>query len=108
MRIVPDSKKSLVFYKSSASEKGKIMLMVDDNMWIYMPGNRRPIRISPQQQILGRVSNADVAMVVFNLDYSVDSVKNGRIDNKDALNISLKARTAGTAYRFIDVICFFT
>lgn len=98
-----DSKKSLVFYKSPASEKGKIMLMVDDNMWIYMPGNRRPIRISPQQQILGRVSNSDVARVVFNLDYSVDSVKNGRIDNKDAVNISLKARTAGAAYSSIDV-----
>jgi outer membrane lipoprotein-sorting protein len=62
---VKDAKKSLVIYKSPPANRGRVLLLVENNMWIYIPGTRNPLRISPQQQIMGRVSNADAARVVF-------------------------------------------
>ncbi|MBI3813642.1 MAG: outer membrane lipoprotein-sorting protein [Nitrospinae bacterium] len=90
---IKDAKKSLVVFKSPPSNKGRVLLMVEDNMWIYIPWTRNPIRISPQQQMMGRVSNADVARVVFSLDYSVESVEDDKL--------TLLAKTKGAAYKGI-------
>lgn len=72
-------------------------------MWIYIPGTRNPIRISPQQQIMGRVSNADVARVVYNLDYSTDSIEDDNLDGKNVTKMSLTAKTKGAAYETINL-----
>lgn len=96
---VKDAKKSLVVFKSPPSNKGRVLLMVEDNMWIYIPGTRNPIRISPQQQIMGRVSNADVARVVYNLDYSVESLE----DEGGITKMTLTAKTKGAAYKSINL-----
>lgn len=100
---VKDAKKSLIIYKSPPFYKGRVLLMVEDNMWIYIPGTRNPIRISPQQQILGRVSNADVARVVYSLDYNADTVKEDILEGMKAFKISLNAKTKGAAYKNIDL-----
>ena len=44
-------------------------------MWVYVPGTRQVLRISPQQRVLGGVASADVARMVFSLDYRLDSVE---------------------------------
>ncbi len=61
--------KSLVLYTAPSNSVGRSLLFVESNMWIYVPGTRRPIRISPNQQILGGVSSADIARTVFDGDY---------------------------------------
>ena len=33
--------------------KGQYLLMVNDDMWIYMPNTRKPIRITPLQRLMG-------------------------------------------------------
>lgn len=98
---VKDAQKSLVIYKSPPSNKGRVLLLIENNMWIYIPGTRNPLRISPQQQILGRVSNADAARVVFSLDYSADSVTEDVLDGQKVLKMSLMAKTTGAAYKNI-------
>ena len=95
---VRDFRKSLVLYKYPLSQKGRVLLMVESNMWIYFPGTKRSIRISPQQQLLGQVSNADVARVVYNLDYSAETVEEEIVDNEKYLKMFLKAKTTGAAY----------
>jgi negative regulator of sigma E activity len=91
--------KSLVEFLAPASEKGKYLLMVDDNMWIYMPNTSRPIRISPMQRLAGDASNADVARGRFSTDY--DAVLGGTetIDGRDARVIDLTARNPEVSYR---------
>ncbi len=100
---VKDAKKSLVIYKSPPSNKGRVLLMVEDSMWIYIPGTRNPMRISPQQQIMGRVSNADAARVVYSLDYSVKSIEDENLGGEKALKMTLHARTKGAAYNSINL-----
>lgn len=98
---VKDARKSLVIYKSPPSNKGRVLLLLENNMWIYIPGTRNPLRISPQQQIMGRVSNADAARVVFSLDYSADAVTEDVLDGQTVLKMSLTAKTTGAAYKNI-------
>jgi len=100
---VRDFSKSLVIYNYPATQKGRVLLMVESNMWIYFPGTKRAIRISPQQQLLGQVSNADVARAVFSLDYSAEKVEEEVVDNEDMLKITLKAKTEGAAYSNIQI-----
>lgn len=100
---VKDAVKSLVTYTAPPTAAGKKLLLVDQNMWIYVPGTRRPIRISPQQQLLGQVSNADVARVVYNIDYRADSVEPDRIGDRPALRLKLVARNKRSPYRNIDL-----
>ena len=98
---IKDFKKSLVLFKSPASNRGRVLLMVEDNIWIYIPGTKNPIRISPQQQMMGNVSNADVARVVFNIDYKIESMEEDTLEGQRVLNLTLSATTKGAAYQSI-------
>lgn len=96
---VKEKKKSLVVFKSPPSNKGQVLLMVEDNIWLYIPGTRNPLRISPQQQIMGRISNADVARVVYSLDYKVESLEN----EEGMIKMLLTAKTKAAAYKGINL-----
>jgi hypothetical protein len=56
------------------------------------------MRISPAQQLLGQVSNADVARVVFSLDYKAESAEDDSVGNEKLVKLFLKAKTEGAAY----------
>jgi outer membrane lipoprotein-sorting protein len=90
--------KSLVEFVAPASEKGKYLLMVDDNMWIYMPNTSRPIRISPLQRLAGDASNADVARGRFAADYNAVIGGSETIDGHEAQIVDLTARNADVSY----------
>lgn len=98
---VKDAKKSLVLYQAPHSTRGRVLLMVEDNVWVYIPGTSNPIRISPQQQLMGQVSNADVARVVYSLDYQVTGVDTDVYNNENVLVLHLSAKTKGAAYKAI-------
>lgn len=100
---VKDQNKSLVSYTAPANSKGKRILMVGENLWIYIPGTRMPIRISAQQKISSDVSNADVARVVYSLDYQADKLTQEVIDKQTNYHISLNAKTEGAAYQRIEL-----
>src|ERR1700686_401439 len=45
----------------SPREKGRYLLMLGDDMWIYLPDRSRPIRITPLERLTGNTSNGDIA-----------------------------------------------
>ncbi len=100
---VRDSTKSLVVYRLPVKQKGRSMLFDGPDMWIFIPGTSRPVRISPQQQLTGAVSNADVARVVFNLDYTAASVEKQEWEGRPALKLELQARQPNAAYQRIQL-----
>lgn len=96
---IKDSTKGLVQYLSPKKAKGRSILFVGRNMWIYIPGSRRPLRISPQQQVMGGVSSADVARTVYGEDYKVagvDGSAKGQV-------LHLVAKSKAAAYGRIDL-----
>lgn len=94
---VKDSTKGLVRYDQPSKVKGRAILFVDRNMWVYVPGSRRALRISPQQQVLGGVSSADVARTVYSADYRVTGVDEA--GGKQVLH--LQAASGSAAYEVI-------
>ena len=82
-------------FLSPASDKGRTTLRIGDNMWLYIPDVGRPIRITSLQSVTGSVfNNADILRVDYSAEYNVESVD----EQKDALVLSLKAKTGEVAY----------
>lgn len=77
------------------SDKGRVTLRLGDNMWLYMPDVGRAIRITSLQSVTGSVfNNADILRIDYTAEYDAESVD----DQKDALVLSLKAKTGEVAY----------
>ncbi len=95
---VKDADKSLVKFTYPAENKGRLFLMVGNNMWIYIPGTRAPIRISPQQRLLGQISNGDVARVVYSLDYNAKLLGEEKIDKSQCLKLELTQKSKQAVY----------
>ena len=64
-----DSHTSVVAYKTPKREQGKALLMNGRNLWFFSKLAKKPIRITPQQRLLGEASNGDVASTDFSGDY---------------------------------------
>jgi outer membrane lipoprotein-sorting protein len=95
--------RSVVEFVAPATEKGKLMLMLRDAMWIYMPSASRPIRISPLQRLMGQASNGDVARTSFTVDYVPKSVTDGEFEGHKAFVLDLGAKDSDIAYNRVQL-----
>ncbi len=85
----------IALFLDPPSEKGRATLRLGDNMWLYIPGVGKPIRITSLQSVVGGVfNNADI----MNLDYSVEYEAEALTEEPDAYRLELKARTGAVAY----------
>ena len=97
------SDRSVVEFVAPATDKGKLLLMLRDAMWIYMPSASRPIRISPLQRLMGQASNGDVARTSFAVDYIAKSVAPDEWDGRKAWRLELAAKDNDIAYSRIEL-----
>ncbi len=87
--------KLVALFLSPPSDKGRATLRIGDNMWLYIPDVGRPIRITSLQSVTGSVfNNADILRVDYSAEYNVETTE----EQKDALLLSLKAKTGEVAY----------
>ena len=87
--------KVLALFLDPASDKGRSTLRVGDNMWLYIPNVGKPVRITSLQSVIGGVfNNADILRI----DYAVEYDASLEEEQKDALILMLKARSAEVAY----------
>ena len=82
-------------FLSPASDKGRVMLRLGDNMWLYIPNVGKPIRITSLQSATGGVfNNADILRIDFAAEYTVDQIE----DKGEEYLLHLKAKTRTVAY----------
>ena len=87
--------KMIVLFLDPPSEKGRATLRVGDNMWLYIPGVGKPLRITSLQSVVGGVfNNADI----LNLDYSAEYAVEKHEQRTGGHYLELKARTGAVAY----------
>ncbi len=79
-------------------DKGRSLLMLEDDMWIYMPSTSRPIRITPMQRLTGNVSNGDVARTNYAGDYEATLLREESVEGKDCYVLELRAKRRGATY----------
>jgi hypothetical protein len=82
-------------FLAPASEKGRATLRVGDNLWLYIPGVGKPIRITSLQSVVGGVfNNADIMRLDYHVEYDVHQLE----DLGQEYLLDLKAKTAAVAY----------
>jgi outer membrane lipoprotein-sorting protein len=92
------TEKSLVEFVDPASQKGQYLLMLNDAMWIYLPGTSRPIRISPLQRLMGEASNGDVARTNYSIDYNAELAGEEVVADLPCYRLELTAKDATVSY----------
>ena len=102
---VADQVRSLVRYLEPPRSVGRSLLFIERNMWVYVPGTRRVLRISPQQRVLGGVASADIARMVYALDYALDTVEELPEEGGERRRrLTLSGRSKGAAYGRIALV----
>lgn len=77
---------TVVMTLEPASERGQILLMKGNDLWVFLPRVSQPVRLSLAQRLVGQVSNGDVARANFAGDYHAQLAGNARA-GKDLLYV---------------------
>jgi outer membrane lipoprotein-sorting protein len=85
----------------SPRDKGRHLLMLGDDMWIYLPDTSRPVRITPLERLSGDASNGDVARTNYAVDYSPVYVRTEKVGTVDCHVLDLTAKRKGSTYQRI-------
>jgi len=85
----------------SPREKGRHLLMVGDDMWVYLPDTSRPVRITPLERLSGDASNGDVARTNYSVDYSAAYLRTEKMSATECYVLELTAKRKGATYQRI-------
>jgi outer membrane lipoprotein-sorting protein len=85
----------------SPRDKGRYLLMLGDDMWVYLPDTSRPIRITPLERLSGNASNGDVARTNYAIDYDAAYLRAETVGGVGCHLLELTARRKGATYRRI-------
>ena len=85
----------------SPRDKGRHMLMLGDDMWVYLPDTSRPVRITPLERLTGDASNGDVARTNYAADYSPVFLRAEKVGAVECYVLDLTAKRKGATYQRI-------
>lgn len=99
---------SILRFVQPIRDAGKVMLRNGSDLWIYDPGTKAAVRISPQQRLMGQASNGDVVTVNFARDYKAavaaeEEVQDGERRKRQAVKLQLTAANTDAAYAAIEL-----
>lgn len=96
--LIKGANKTLVRF-ADPNDKGKLMLMVEDAMWLYMPSTSQPIRVTPLQRLSGNASNGDVAQTSLTANYTAALVGDESLEGEPAHVLELTAKRKSATYQ---------
>jgi outer membrane lipoprotein-sorting protein len=79
-------------------DKGRVLLMLNKDLWAFLPEVSKPLRISFQERLLGEVANGDIARVNFTGDYTSEIIKEEKIESKIYYVLGLAAKSDDITY----------
>jgi outer membrane lipoprotein-sorting protein len=91
--------KTLIKVLGPKKNMGRNMLMIGENMWVYVPNIRRSVRVSLNQKLTGEAANGDISRMRWAGDYSHKVVK----QDKESMELYLEANKPGLTYSKIRV-----
>lgn len=89
---------TVVMVTEPASERGQIILMKDNDLWVFLPDVSQPVRLSLSQRLTGQVANGDLARANFAGDYTPRLLKSESIGGQNYHVLELIAATRGVTY----------
>lgn len=91
--------KTLIKVLGPKKNLGRNMLMLGENMWVYVPNIRRSIRVSLNQKLTGEAANGDISRMRWAGDYKHKIEKKGPKE----WELFLEANKEGLTYSKIKV-----
>lgn len=91
--------KTLIKVLAPKKNLGKNMLMIGENMWVYVPNIKRSVRVSLNQKLTGEAANGDISRMRWAGDYDFKVIKK---DPKQ-MELMLTAKKEGLTYSKIKV-----
>ncbi|GLH75035.1 hypothetical protein GETHLI_35380 [Geothrix limicola] len=83
----------------SEKEKGRAVLLLGDQMWLLLPGSKRPLKVTPQQRLMGPAAGGDVARTRFREDYTVRTLAEENLDGQACWRLDLAAKRPALSAR---------
>ena len=83
----------------SEKEKGRAVLLKGDQMWLLLPGTKHPLKVTPQQRLMGPAAGGDVARTRFREDYTVETLAEESLDGRASWRLELAARRPALSAR---------
>lgn len=83
----------------SKKEKGRAVLLKGDQMWLLLPGTKHPLKVTPQQRLMGPAAGGDVARTRFREDYTVETLAEESLDGRASWRLELAARRPALSAR---------
>ena len=83
----------------SEKEKGRSVLLRGNQMWLLLPGTKRPVKVTPQQRLMGPAAGGDVARTRFREDYLVRAMAEVQLDDRACWRLELEARRPALSAR---------
>jgi hypothetical protein len=68
-------------------------------MWLLLPNAKRPVKVSPQQRMLGAAAGGDVARFRFSGDYSLTGEREELVDGVATRRLELQATQRKLSYQ---------
>lgn len=99
--VKKDKDKVASLFLSPASDKGRSTLRLGENMWLFIPGIAKPLRIASMQSVTGGVfNNADIMRLDFSVEYTITK------QTEDGVNyhLELSARDESVTYENIRMV----
>ncbi len=87
--IIKEGGKTRVNFIAPATEEGKRVLMIENDMWFFAPTTAKPIRIAPRQKIAGNAVYGDIAKLSFTNNYTTKVNRIEKVEGKDVIVLDL-------------------
>jgi outer membrane lipoprotein-sorting protein len=91
--------KTLIRTKKPERDVGRSILMIDENMWAYVPNLKRSVRVSLNQKLTGQAANGDISRMRWHGDYDASIVK----ESPEQWLLDLQANKKGLTYERIQI-----
>lgn len=88
--LIKDRDKTLIRTTKPARARGRDWLMLDDQMWAYIPNLRRAVRVSLRQKLSGQAANGDLSRLSWSGDY--DAIIESQDDTVWVLRLTAKRK----------------
>lgn len=93
-----NGEKMLVNFIFPKQERGKRILMIDRDMWIFLPDVGKPLKIPSSQRLIGDVAYGDITRINYAKDYNATLIGNEFVKNKKCFVLLLHAKDDSATY----------
>jgi outer membrane lipoprotein-sorting protein len=96
---IKDNNKAFVRYLFPPREEGTSYLLLDKDVWMYIPGIEKSMRVGSKERMRGTdFSNTDILRVRLSEDYEASLTGKKKIDKDMVYVLDLKAKDTTVAY----------